>query len=127
MSDTPSLYDRHAATLYALALRITGDAARAADVLEDVFVAAAAGEVTERELLRATRDRALARHARTAPAPVLSGGTPTPRQLVEAVFYGGMSVGAVARAYGMDDATTRQQLRAGMAELRSRVARGATR
>ena len=85
---SPTLYDRHAAQLFALALRITGDRAAAAEVISSAFIALGAF-ADEASLVRATRDAALARRGR---AVVQVSGPPTPQQLVEAAFYGGQRV-----------------------------------
>ena len=122
MNDVLALYDAHASRLFALALRITGDETAAAAVLEEVFTA----EVVPSELadlVRITRERALARYDRSSAGPVEpSGMKPVPRQLVEDVFYGGMSVADLARIYSLPEETVRTMLTTGMAELRIEVA-----
>lgn len=118
-----SLYDAHASRLFALALRITGDEGAAAAVLEEVFTS----EVVPSELadlVRLTRERALARYDRSPVGGVEpSGMKPVPRQLVEDVFYGGMSLADLARIYSLPVETVRTMLTTGMAELRLEVAK----
>ena len=108
MPSSPTLYDRHAAQLFALALRITGDRAAAAEVI--------AGEAS---LVRATRDAALARRGRTA---VAISGPPTPKVLVEAAFYGGQRVSDLSETYALPERTVRSMLRDGMAQLKRQLA-----
>ena len=116
-----ALYDEHAPRLYALALRITGDPAAAAAVLEEVFSsrplpADLAG------LARITRERSLARYDRSAaPSVEASGMKPVPRTLVEEAFFRGRSVADLAGAYALPEETVRRMLRDGMAELRDAV------
>src|ERR1700742_23278 len=66
-----ALYDRHAARLYAIALRITNDRDAAADALEAAFVALSrnddAGDPAT-YLIQAVRECALARKTRPASA-----------------------------------------------------------
>lgn len=122
-SDTVlALYDAHAARLFALALRITGDERVAAEVLEEVFTSG--GVPAELgELVRVTREKALGRYDRQArPHVEASGMKPVPRQLVEDAFYGGMSVADLARVYSLPEETVRAMLRTGMSELRLEVA-----
>ena len=118
------LYDRHAARLYAIALRLTGDESTAAAVLEEVFVAVAAGaaDPTLGSLVRLTRDRSLIRQTRSASATVVNTDRPTPRQLVEAAFFGRKSLAELAAVYGLTETEVRTMLRDGMAELRSQFA-----
>jgi DNA-directed RNA polymerase specialized sigma24 family protein len=121
MPDLLALYDAHAPRLFALALRITGDEAAAAQVLEEVFTAEAVPSELA-DLVRLTRERALARYDRSALAPVEpSAMKPVPRQLVEDAFYGGMSVADLARVYSLPEETVRTMLTTGMAELRLAV------
>ncbi len=121
-SDIIALYDAHAPRLFALALRITGDETAAAAVLEEIFTSASVpAELAE--LVRLTREKALTRYDRsTAPSVEPSGMRPAPRQLVEAAFYGGMSVADLARVYSLPEETVRAMLRTGMSELRLEVA-----
>lgn len=123
MKDILSLYDAHAPRLFALALRITGDEGAAAAVLEEVFTSEAVPPELA-GLVRLTRERALARYNRSAAGPVEpSGMKPFPRQLIEDVFYGGMSVADLARIYSLPEETVRTMLTTGMAELRLEVAK----
>jgi DNA-directed RNA polymerase specialized sigma24 family protein len=123
MPDILNLYDAHASRLFALALRITGDESAAAAVLEEVFTSEAVPSELA-ELVRLTRERALARYDRSSLAAVEpSAMKPVPRQLVEDVFYGGMSVADLARIYSLPEETVRTMLTAGMAELRLEVAK----
>ena len=121
MPDILALYDAHAPRLFALALRITGDESAAAAVLEEVFTAEAVPSELA-DLVRLTRERALARYDRSSVGPVEpSGMKPVPRQLVEDAFYGGMSVADLARVYSLSEETVRTMLTTGMAELRLAV------
>lgn len=119
-----ALYDAHAPRLFALALRITGDEAQAASVLEEVFTA----RDVPSELVRKTREIALSRHIRSEGAPV---GTqrqePSSRQLVEDAFYRGMSVADLASAWNVPEETVRRLLRDGMLELREQFSAEGTR
>src|SRR6266568_6487884 len=111
---SPTLYDRHAAELFALALRITGDHAAAAEVVSSAFLSL--GELAgEASLVRATRDAALARRGR---AVIAMTGPPTPLQLVEAAFYGGQRVSDVSQTFALPERTVRSMLRDGMAQLK---------
>lgn len=117
-----ALYDAHAPRLYALALRITGDEAAAAAVIEEVFTSAAVPAELG-ELVRLTREKSVGRHIRSqAPSVEPSGMKPFPRQLVEDAFYGGMSVADLARVYALSEQMVRSMLATGMAELRLEVA-----
>ena len=121
MPDILALYDAHAPRLFALALRITGDEGAAAAVLEEVFTSEAVPSELA-DLVRLTRERALARYDRSVLAPVEpSAMKPVPRQLVEDAFYGGMSVADLARIYSLPEETVRTMLTTGMAELRLAV------
>ena len=121
-SEVIALYDEHSPRLYALALRITGDPAAAAAVLEEVFTSRPLPAELE-GLARITRERALARYDRSAAAPVeVSGMKPVPRTLVEEAFFHGRSVADLAGAYSLPEETVRMMLRDGMAELREAVA-----
>jgi DNA-directed RNA polymerase specialized sigma24 family protein len=111
-------YDAHAPRLFALALRITGDEAVAAAVLEDVFTAESV-PVELADLMRITRERAIARYDRSGSAAVESPGMkPVPRQLVEDAFYGGLSVADLARVYSLSEDGVRSMLVTGMEQLR---------
>jgi RNA polymerase sigma-70 factor (ECF subfamily) len=121
-----ALYDRHAPRMYAVALRILGDSAAAAAVIETTFASICAGDLRHDEgagtpaswLIRQARDHSLARQAQTGLSSVDLGESPTPRLLVEAAFYGGMSVAALAERSGMPEDQVRAMLREGMTELR---------
>ena len=118
-----ALYDRHAARMYAVALRVTGDAAAAGEVLEDVFGAVCAGHLgvpagdATAWLLRITRDRAAARQTQNARSPVVEL-TLSPRALVEAAFFGGVTVEEAARRLDTTEETIRMKLKEGMVALR---------
>ena len=125
-------YDAHASRVYALALRITGDRDIAAEVVEELFVGIRNGRFVqdrgsvEAWLVRTTRDLALDhreghREGQTAPAAVQSTEA-TPRALVEAAFFGGLTVPELARTFSLTEEETRQRLRVGMAELRTQFA-----
>jgi len=115
---SPILYDRYAAQLFALALRITGDRAAAAEVVSSAFVSL--GDLAdEASLVRATRDAALARQGR---AMVAVSGPPTPQLLVEAAFYGGQRVSDLSQTFALPERTVRSMLRDGMAQLKRQLA-----
>lgn len=121
-----ALYDRHAGRMYAVALRMAGSPAAAAEVLQEVFadicdgaVSAPAGDVAG-TLLRRTRDRAAARQTQNAPSPVVEL-TLSPRSLVEAAFWGGISVEEAARRLGTTEETIRIKLKEGMVALRAEL------
>ena len=123
-----SFYDAHASRVYALALRITGDRDLAAEVVEEVFVGIGNGTLVhdrgsvEAWLIRVTRDIALEhREGQTASAAVHSTEA-TPRALVEAAFFGGLTVPELARTFSLTEQEVRHRLRNGMAELRSQFA-----
>ena len=113
-----TLYDRYAAHLFALALRITGDRAAAAEVVSSAFLSL--GDLAdEASLVRATRDAALARRGRTR---VALEGPPTPQLLVEAAFYGGQRVSDLSQTFALPERTVRAMLRDGMAQLKRQLA-----
>ena len=124
------LYERHAARIYALALRVTSRSEDAAAVVEDVFVSLADGSAqydpqtgsVSAWLLRLARDRSLERQIRSESAPVSVGSAPTPRSLVEEAFYGGKGVADLAARHSLSEASVREMLRTGMAELRNQFA-----
>lgn len=125
-----AFYDAHASRVYALALRITGDREIAAEVVEELFVAIRNGSLVhdrsrgsiEAWLIRTARDIALEhREGQTAAAAVQSMEA-TPRALVEAAFFGGLTVPELARAFSLSEEEVRQRLRNGMAELRTQFA-----
>lgn len=119
MTDIISLYDAYAPRLYALALRITGDQEAAAAVLEEVFTSQQVpGNLVE--LVRAVRERSLARPNRTTGRHVVeNGGAPTPRRLVEEAFFEGKSVADLAKTFSLDESGVRVMLRRGLDELKS--------
>jgi len=120
------LYDRHAARLYAIALRITNDRDAAADALEAAFVALSRNDDVGDAgtyLIQATRDCALARQSRPASASVVSNEV-NPRTMVEEAWYGGMNVNDLATRYGIPEAKARGLLCEGMAQLRTQFAAG---
>jgi DNA-directed RNA polymerase specialized sigma24 family protein len=123
-----AFYDAHASRVYALALRITGDRDIAAEVVEELFVGIRNGRFVhdrgsiEAWLIRTARDLALEhREGQTAAAAVQTMEA-TPRALVEAAFFGGLTVPELARTFSLTEEETRQRLRSGMAELRTQFA-----
>ena len=73
-------------------------------------------------LIRTVRDIALEhREGQTAAAAVQSMEA-TPRALVEAAFFGGLSVAELARTFSLTKEEIRQRLRHGMAALRTQFA-----
>jgi hypothetical protein len=120
------LYDRHAARLYAIALRITGDRDTAADALEAAFVALSrnddAGDAAV-YLIHATRDCALARQTQPAPPSVVPKEV-DPRSILEDAWYNGMDVNHLAVRYGIPEERARGLLCEGMAQLRTQFAAG---
>ena len=120
------LYDRHAARLYAIALRITADRDAAADALEAAFMALAGSEEAgdaATYLIHATRDCALARQTRPASATVVPSEV-NPKTMVEDAWYNGMSVSDLATRYGVSEAKARGMLCEGMAQLRTQFVAG---
>jgi DNA-directed RNA polymerase specialized sigma24 family protein len=113
-----TLYDLHAAHLFALALRITGDADAASEVVSSAF-STLGDEADEASLVRATRDAALARRGR---AVLAMSGPPTPRSLVEAAFYGGQGISDLSQTFALPERTVRSMLRDGMAQLKQQLA-----
>lgn len=121
------LYDEHAPRLFAVALHILGNREEAAGVLESVFVEVANGLPDDfASLVRAIRDRALAKRVQSAPEPVVPPEPPTPRVLVEQAFYEGMTVPTLAKRYSLREDVVRTMLRDGMTELRRQFAESAT-
>jgi len=123
-----AFYDAHASRVYALALRITGDRDIAAEVVEELFVGIRNGTLVhdrgsvEAWLIRTARDIALEhREGQTATATVGSTEA-SPRVLVEAAFFGGLTVPELARTFSLSEEEVRQRLRHGMAELRTQFA-----
>jgi predicted RNA polymerase sigma factor len=120
------LYDRHAARLYAIALRITSDRDAAADALEAAFVALSRNDDVgdpAAYLIHATRDCALARQTRPASAAVVTKEA-NPRLMVEDAWYNGMNVNDLAARYGIPEAKARGMLCEGMVQLRTQFAAG---
>ena len=118
MTDILHLYDEHAPRLYAIALRITGDESAAADALEEVFVSLDVSEDIG-GLVRAIREKSLARQNRTSGRSVeTGGGAPTPRLLVEKAFFEGKSVADLAKTFSIDEKAVRVMLRQGLDEVR---------
>jgi len=121
------LYDRHAAQLFAVALRITSDRNAAARALEETFAAIRGYDAQlgspEAWLLRTVRDKALAQQGQTSATTVsqVGGGPPTPRQLVEEAFYRGRTASDLARVYALDEREVRRMLHDGIADLRRQV------
>ncbi len=120
------LYDRHAARLYAIALRITNDPDAAADALEAAFVALSQNDDVRDAatyLIHATRDFALARQTQPAPAAVVPKEA-DPRTIVEDAWYNGLNVADLATRYGIAEERARGLLCEGMAQLRTQFAAG---
>jgi DNA-directed RNA polymerase specialized sigma24 family protein len=125
-----SLYDRHSPPMYAIALRILGQEDQACAALEAAFLALWEGRVNYAPslgspaawLIRVARDHAVA--MRPARAAVHREAAPTPRQLVEDVFFAGNRVADIARDYAIPESKVRDLLRCGMAELRSELEAG---
>jgi DNA-directed RNA polymerase specialized sigma24 family protein len=127
-----SLYDRHSPSMYAVAVRILGDRDLAGAALEALFVGLWEGRLTYSPsfgnaaawLLRVARDQALAMRPPPSAQPQPRATAPTPRQLVEEVFYGGSRVEEIARTYALPETQVKDLLRSGMAELRSQFEAG---
>jgi DNA-directed RNA polymerase specialized sigma24 family protein len=120
------LYDRHAARLYAIAMRITNDRDAAADALEAAFVGLAVNDAAgdpAAYLVHAVRDCALARQTRPASAAVVPLEA-SPRSIVEDAWYSGMNVNDLATRYGIPETKARGLLCEGMAQLRTQFAAG---
>ena len=125
------LYDHHAPTLFAIALRILGDRDNATAVVEDLFLSL--GNGSERYdpllgspaawLIRRSREYALARQAQTTGTSV-DKEEPTPRRLVEQAFYRGQGIDELARAYSLTPDRVRAMLCDGMAEVRKQFRPG---
>jgi len=121
-----ALYDRHAPRLYAIALRITSDAAVAAGAIEAAFRALVNEDAIGDPgafLVHATRDCALARQTQPAATDVLSHEV-DPRLVVEDAWFGGMTIAALAARYGLPESRIRELLQDGMAALRAKVRTG---
>ena len=128
MTDVAVLYDNYSSRVYALALRITGDRDAAADIVEDLFVRIGNGSLVhdprrggsfDAWLLRTARDAALARREAQSPVSSVHQSEATPRSLVEAAFFGGMSATELAKMYSLGEDEVRHRLCNGMAELRT--------
>ena len=119
MADILALYDQYAPRLYAIALRMTGDEAKAARVLEEVFVTEPVpGDIAG--LVQAVREKCLTGENRSSGRSVVrDGGAPTPRQLVEEAFFNGTSVTDLAKTFSIDEKAVRVMLRQGLDELKS--------
>jgi DNA-directed RNA polymerase specialized sigma24 family protein len=125
-----SLYDRHSPVMYAIALRILGREDQACAALEATFLGLWEGRLAYSPsfgnptawLLRVMRDSAMA--MRPATPLQRRPATPTPRQLVEDVYFGGSRVDQIAATYSMPEPKVRDLLRCGMAELRSEFEAG---
>lgn len=125
--DIATLYDSYASRVYALALRITGDRDAAADITEDLFVQIGNGSLVhdprmgsfDAWLTRVARDVALKRREAQTPVSNVVRGEVTPRSLVEAAFFGGMSASELSRMHAMSEDEVRRRLCNGMAELRT--------
>lgn len=118
MTDIVRLYDEHAARLYAIALRITGDDQAAAEALEEVFVSPSVPDDLV-GLVRAIREKSLARQNRSSGRSVVkSGGAPTPRLVVEKAFFEGQSIAELAKTFSIDPQAVRVMLRQGLDELK---------
>jgi DNA-directed RNA polymerase specialized sigma24 family protein len=126
--DIATLYDDYSSRVYALALRITGDRDAAADIVEDLFVGIGDGSLVHDRrrggsfdawLLRTARDAALARREAQSPLSSVHQSEATPRSLVEAAFFGGMSATELAKMYSLGEDEVRRRLCNGMAELRT--------
>lgn len=121
-----ALYDAHAPRLYALALRVAGDAQSASAALEEAFgklseMTDVTGEDQFRILVRLTRDAALTRrHVQSAAASVDRVGA-TPAGLVEALYFDGLTLSELAGRYRLGEAELRRMIREGMAALRAQV------
>jgi DNA-directed RNA polymerase specialized sigma24 family protein len=116
--DILRLYDAHAPRLYALALRITGDEKTAAEVLEEVFVSEPQPDDLA-GLVRATREKSLARENRSSGRSVLQDGEAlTPRLLVEEAFFHGRSVADLSKTFSLDEQAVRVMLRKALDEFK---------
>jgi DNA-directed RNA polymerase specialized sigma24 family protein len=128
MTNVGILYDNYSSRVYALALRITGDRDAAADIVEDLFVRIGNGSLAhdprrggsfDAWLLRTARDAALARREAQSPVSSVHQSEASPRSLVEAAFFGGMSATELAKMYSLGEDEVRRRLCNGMAELRT--------
>lgn len=123
-----AFYDAHASRVFALALRVTGDRDIAAEVVEELFVGIRNGTLVHDRgsvdawLIRTTRDIALEHRNDQSASAAVQSTEATPRALVEAAFFGGLTVPELARAFSLSEEEVRQRLRHGMAELRMQFA-----
>jgi RNA polymerase sigma-70 factor (ECF subfamily) len=125
-----AFYDAHASRVYALAVRITGDREVAAEVVEELFVGIGNGVLVhdrsrgslEAWLIRTVRDIALDHRQDQTLAAAVGSLEATPRALVEAAFFGGLTVPELARMFSLSEEEVRQRLRSGMADLRMQFA-----
>lgn len=123
-----AFYDAHASRVYALALRVTGDRDVAAEVVEELFVGIRNGTLVhdrgsiEAWLIRTARDIALDHREGQTAAAAVGSTEASPRALVEAAFFGGLTVPELARTFSLSEEEVRQRLRHGMAELRTQFA-----
>ena len=123
-----AFYDAHASRVYALALRITGDREIAAEVVEELFVGIGNGTLVhdrgsvEAWLIRTARNIALEHREGQSAVAAVQSTEATPRVLVEAAFFGGLTVPELARTFSLSEEEVRQRLRSGMAELRTQFA-----
>jgi len=122
-----TLYDRHAAQLFAVALRITSNRDAAARALEETFAMLRGYDAQfgspEAWLLRTVRNRALAQEGQNIATAVdqMVGGPPTARQLVEEAFYRGRTASDLARTHGLAEPDVRRMLQDGIRELRQQL------
>lgn len=125
--DIAALYDSYASRVYALALRITGRSEVAADIVEDLFIRIGNGSLAhdprlgsfDSWLIREARDIALKRREAQSAVSTVHQGEATPRTLVEAAFFGGMTATELSRMYSLGEDEVRRRLCNGMAELRT--------
>ena len=126
-ADIATLYDNYASRVYSLALRITGDRDAAADITEDLFVRIGNGSLAhdprhgsfDAWLVRTARDASLARREAQSPVSSVHQSEASPRSLVEAAFFGGMSATELAKIHSLGEDDVRRRLCNGMAELRT--------
>ena len=126
-SDIATLYDNYASRVYALALRITGDREAAADITEDLFVQIGNGSLAhdprmgsfDAWLIRTARDISLKRREAQSDVSSVHATEASPRALVEAAFFGGMTASELSRMHAMSEDEVRRRLCNGMAELRT--------
>ena len=125
--DIASLYDNYASRVYAVALRITGNREAAADITEDLFVQIGNGSLAhdprmgsfDAWLIRIARDISLRRREAQSDVSSVHPTEASPRALVEAAFFGGMSASELSRMHAMSEDEVRRRLCNGMAELRT--------